>query len=137
MPTNDLVWTTNLVENSKTDPSIHPNTARCYPKGESRVSRLYKMTLSRTNRRVPIGNGYVTTYRSGVDTYGRTLNFGKQKNLTTMKNLKFIFVLALLLCANLISCTPDDSVAENETLHTEVLCTNGNNGEIDEGGELN
>ncbi|WP_161634378.1 hypothetical protein [Aquimarina pacifica] len=41
-----------------------------------------------------------------------------------MKNLKYI-ALAILLGINLVSCTPDDSVQENETLHTEVSFTKG------------
>ncbi|MDY8134661.1 hypothetical protein [Aquimarina sp. 2201CG5-10] len=49
-----------------------------------------------------------------------------------MKNLKYLLVLALLLCANLTSCTPDDSVQENETLHTEVLFSDGEDGDLDE-----
>ncbi len=49
---------------------------------------------------------------------------GKQK-FSTMKTLKHILLIALLLCVNLTSCTPDDSVTENEKLHTEVLNTDG------------
>ncbi|MFC5048427.1 hypothetical protein ACFSTE_13805 [Aquimarina hainanensis] len=52
-----------------------------------------------------------------------------------MKTLKFVFLIVVLTCMNLIACTPDDSVQENETLHTEVLSTTGlNDGyEDDEG----
>ncbi|QKX04040.1 hypothetical protein HN014_03675 [Aquimarina sp. TRL1] len=42
-----------------------------------------------------------------------------------MKTLKFVFLIVVLTCMNLIACTPDDSVQENETLHTEVLSTKG------------
>lgn len=42
-----------------------------------------------------------------------------------MKTLKYI-LLAILLGVNLASCTPDDSVKENEILKTEVLSTSGN-----------
>ena len=49
-----------------------------------------------------------------------------------MKTLKYILVLAVLLCANLTSCTPDDSVTENEVLHTEVLATKGGQGELED-----
>ncbi len=44
-----------------------------------------------------------------------------------MKTLKYILV-AILLGVNLVSCTPDDSVQENETLHTEVSFTKGDQG---------
>ena len=50
---------------------------------------------------------------------------GKQKNYINMKTLKFVFLIVVLTCMNLIACTPDDSVQENETLHTEVLSTKG------------
>ncbi|WP_161635307.1 hypothetical protein [Aquimarina macrocephali] len=48
-----------------------------------------------------------------------------------MKTLKYILI-AILLGINFASCTPDDSVKENETLKTEVLSTNGENEEIEE-----
>lgn len=48
-----------------------------------------------------------------------------------MKTLKYIFVVVLLLCTTLTSCTPDDSVRENEILHTEVLVTKGGIKELD------
>ncbi|WP_159025421.1 hypothetical protein [Aquimarina sp. Aq78] len=41
-----------------------------------------------------------------------------------MKTLRYI-LLAILLGVNIVSCTPDDSVKENETLQTEVLSTSG------------
>ncbi|PKV53166.1 hypothetical protein ATE84_5302 [Aquimarina sp. MAR_2010_214] len=49
-----------------------------------------------------------------------------------MKTLKYILI-AVLLGVNLASCTPDDSVKENETLQTEVLCTKGEDEVIEEG----
>ncbi len=56
---------------------------------------------------------------------------GKQK-FSTMKTLKHILLIALLLCVNLTSCTPDDSVTENEKLHTEVLNTTGEDEGLEE-----
>lgn len=53
-----------------------------------------------------------------------------------MKTLKYILVLAVLLCANLTSCTPDDSVTENEVLHTEVVATKGEKEVVDDDGDL-
>ncbi|WP_158250460.1 MULTISPECIES: hypothetical protein [Aquimarina] len=49
-----------------------------------------------------------------------------------MKTLRYLLVLTILLCINLTSCSPDDSVTENETLHTEVLGTDGDNEKIGE-----
>ncbi|WP_282085036.1 hypothetical protein [Aquimarina algiphila] len=49
-----------------------------------------------------------------------------------MKTLKHILLIALLLCVNLTSCTPDDSVTENEKLHTEVLNTTGEDEGLEE-----
>ena len=54
-----------------------------------------------------------------------------------MRTLKYIFVVVLLLCTTLTSCTPDDSVHENEILHTEVLGTKGGVEELDGSGDLN
>lgn len=48
-----------------------------------------------------------------------------------MKTLKYI-LLAILLGVNFVSCTPDDSVKENETLQTEVLSTTGTNEGLEE-----
>ena len=48
-----------------------------------------------------------------------------------MKTLKYILI-AILLGVNFASCTPDDSVKENEILKTEVLSTNGSDTEIEE-----
>ncbi len=48
-----------------------------------------------------------------------------------MRTLKYILI-AILLGVNLTSCTPDDSVTENETLQTEVLSTDGENEVIEE-----
>ncbi|WP_438425733.1 hypothetical protein [Aquimarina macrocephali] len=48
-----------------------------------------------------------------------------------MRTLRYI-LLAILLGVNLVSCTPDDSVKENETLQTEVLSTSGNDEGIEE-----
>lgn len=50
-----------------------------------------------------------------------------------MKTLKYIFVVVLLFCTTFTSCTPDDSVHENEILHTEVLGTRGSDKELDGG----
>ncbi|WP_158447793.1 hypothetical protein [Aquimarina longa] len=47
-----------------------------------------------------------------------------------MKTLRYILVVVVLLCANFTSCTPDDSVTETETLHTEVLGGTGNQEEL-------
>lgn len=51
-----------------------------------------------------------------------------------MRTLKYILI-AILLGVNLTSCTPDDSVTENETLKTEVLSTDGDD-ETLEGDEI-
>lgn len=48
-----------------------------------------------------------------------------------MRTLRYI-LLAILLGVNLVSCTPDDSVKENETLQTEVISTTGNDEVIEE-----
>lgn len=61
----------------------------------------------------------------------------KTKKRNDMKTLRHILVLALLLCANLTSCTPDDSVTENESLHTEVLCSRGSQDLLEEDGDIN
>ncbi len=60
---------------------------------------------------------------------------GKQK-FSTMKTLKHILLIALLLCVNLTSCTPDDSVTENEKLHTEVVSTKGDKDVLEEDGDI-
>ncbi len=56
----------------------------------------------------------------------------KENKTTTinMKNLKYIFVLAIL-CLNLTSCTPD-SIADNEPPPTEVHATKGGQNELGE-----
>ncbi|MBG6130297.1 hypothetical protein IWQ47_001620 [Aquimarina sp. EL_43] len=48
-----------------------------------------------------------------------------------MKTLKYILI-AILLGVNFASCTPDDSVKENETLKTEVLSTDGDDEGIED-----
>ncbi|WP_160111996.1 hypothetical protein [Aquimarina sp. AU58] len=48
-----------------------------------------------------------------------------------MRTLKYILI-AILLGVNFASCTPDDSVKENEILKTEVLSTDGENEVIEE-----
>ncbi len=48
-----------------------------------------------------------------------------------MRTLRYI-LLAILLGVNFVSCTPDDSVKENETLQTEVLSTKGDKEVIEE-----
>ncbi|WP_160114005.1 MULTISPECIES: hypothetical protein [Aquimarina] len=53
-----------------------------------------------------------------------------------MKTLKHILLIALLLCVNLTSCTPDDSVTENEKLHTEVLSTKGDQDVLEDDGDI-
>ncbi len=57
----------------------------------------------------------------------------KNKKFRTMKTLKYILLLTLFLCVNLTSCTPDDSVSENEKLHTEVVATRGGDAGVEEG----
>ncbi|WP_159099318.1 hypothetical protein [Aquimarina spinulae] len=48
-----------------------------------------------------------------------------------MRTLKYILI-AILLGVNFASCTPDDSVKENETLQTEVLSTTGDDEILEE-----
>ncbi len=68
----------------------------------------------------------------GVDTYGHTLTIGKQKQLTTMKTLKYILP-AILLGINLVSCDPPSISEEIGIEEVDVHATKGNTGGLGEG----
>ena len=91
------------------------------------------MLFPKNDRSISLGILYETHTNLGLDTYGVPPNFLTNKT-TLMKTLKYI-ILAILLGINLVSCTVDDSILENETIEvveTEELEANNKEIELDD-----